>query len=66
MRLNNHQKKVLCEAREIVGRLQDAEGDLRVISADEAGTLLDMLSIVEEHQAEDPGETLTDIIDRHK
>jgi hypothetical protein len=64
MQLNNHQKKILLEAREIVGRLQDADGKLSAITGDEAGVLLDMMSIMEEHQEEDPGATLNDLIDR--
>lgn len=65
MELTPHQRDQILEARRIVERLKAAGGSLHVITPDEAGLLMDVIAINEEHQQDPPADQLIDIMDRH-
>jgi hypothetical protein len=65
MRLNNHQKKMVCDATEIVHRIINNGGNLDCITQEEAGLLLSVMAIIEEHEQPDEGQELIDLIDRN-
>lgn len=65
MGFTHAQKLLILRAREIAERVERSGGSLHIITPEEAEVLLDVISIMEEHQEEDPGESLQAIIDRY-
>ena len=65
MTLNAHQKQMVAEATEVVARIFNSGGSLDQITQEEAGLLLDVMSLIEEHQQPDEGKKLLDLIDKH-
>jgi len=63
--LTPRQREIILESRHIVDRIVAADGDVSVITKEEAETLLDMMSIMEEHDTKEDAGRLVRILDKH-